>query len=89
MSFVIRGDEACPLKAYLMKPFARKDLSCEERVLNHRLSRGRRCLVCAFGIPAAKWRLLNKTVETNVNKAERVVRCLCLLHNSEVSLFTA
>jgi hypothetical protein len=38
MSFVILGDEVCPLKTYLMKPFARKDLSCEERVCTYRLS---------------------------------------------------
>ena len=28
MSFFIPADEACPLKMYLMKPFAGKDLSC-------------------------------------------------------------
>jgi hypothetical protein len=28
--FVILGDKAIPLKTPLMKPFARKDLSCEE-----------------------------------------------------------
>jgi len=44
MPFVILGDEACPLKTYLTKPFARKDLSCEERVFNYRLSRARRCV---------------------------------------------
>jgi len=36
MSFIILGDKVCPLKTYLMKPFARKDLSCEERVFNCR-----------------------------------------------------
>ena len=38
MPFVILGDEAYPLKMYLMKPFVRKNLSCEERVFNYRLS---------------------------------------------------
>jgi hypothetical protein len=28
----------------------------------------------------AKWRFLKKAMETNVNKAERIVRCICLLH---------
>jgi len=41
MPFIILGDEAYPLKMYPMKPFARKDLSCEEGVFNYRLSRGR------------------------------------------------
>jgi len=31
--------------------------------------------------PNSKWRLLNKAVETNVNKVERTVRCICVLHN--------
>jgi len=57
MPFVILGDEACPLKTYLTKPFARKDLSCEERVFSYRLSQVRRCVECAFGILIAKVRL--------------------------------
>jgi len=79
MPFVILGDEAYPLKTYLMKPFARKDLSCEERALTYSLSRARRCIECAFGILMAKWRLLNKAIET---KAERIMRCICLLYNT-------
>ena len=86
MPFVILGDEAYPLKTYLMKPFARKDSSTEERVFNYSLSRGRRCVACAFGIRTAKWRLLNKTIETKVNNAERIVRCICLLHNMIITL---
>ena len=60
MPFVILGDKAYPLKTYLTKPLARKDVSCDERVLNYTLSRARRYTECAFGIRAAKWRLLNK-----------------------------
>jgi len=86
MPFVILGDEAYPLKTHLMKPFARKDLACAERVFNYRLSRARRCVECAFGILTAKWRLLKKVIETNVNKAERTVRCICLLHNVIIDL---
>jgi len=78
--FVIPGDKALPLKTYLMKPFAGKDVSREERVFSYRLSQARRCVECAFGILIAKWRSLNKAIETNVNKAERT---------SEVYLFTA
>jgi len=81
MPFVILGDEACPLKTYLMKPFARKDLSCEERVFNYSLTGARRCVECAFGILTAKWRLLNKAIETNVNKTKKTVKCICLLRN--------
>jgi len=48
------GDEAYPLEAYLMQPFARTDVSCEECVFNYSLSRARRCVECAFGILTAK-----------------------------------
>jgi len=82
MPFFILGDEAYPLKTYLMKLFARKDLSCEERVFNYRLSLSRSCVECAFGILTAKWRLLNKAIGTKVNKAERIVSCICWLHNT-------
>ena len=56
MPFFILGDEAYPLKTYLIKPFARKNLSCEERVFNYSLSRARPCVVCAIGILTAKRR---------------------------------
>jgi hypothetical protein len=36
-SFIL-GNEACPLKTSLMKPFMRKDFSSEEHVFNYRLS---------------------------------------------------
>jgi hypothetical protein len=44
ISYVILRNETYTLKTYLMKPFARKDLSCEECALNYRLSRAWRCL---------------------------------------------
>jgi hypothetical protein len=49
MPFFILGNEACPLKMSLMKPFMRKDFSSEERVFNYRLSQARR------GVEFAKW----------------------------------
>ena len=75
---VILGDEAYSLKMYIMKSFARKDFSGEEHVFKYRLSRARRCVERAFGILTSK--LLNKATEMNVNKAEIIVRYICLLH---------
>ena len=80
MPFVIHGDEAYPLKTYLMKPLVRRDLSYEEHNFNYRPSRARRCVECAFGTRTAKWRLLNKAIGTNINNAAKIVRCICLLH---------
>lgn len=78
---VILGDDAYPLKSYLMKPYSKRNLSREEEIFNYRLSRSRRVVECAFGIMTAKWRLLNKCIETAPDKADIIVKCICLLHN--------
>lgn len=76
MPFVILADDAYKLKTYIMKPYSRRNLSHEEKIFNYRLSRARRCVECVFGIMTAKWRLLGKCIETNVGKAERIVKCI-------------
>jgi len=81
MSFAILGDNAYPLKTYLMKAFARKDMSCEEQVFNCRLPQAMSYGKSIFGILTGKLRLLNKAIEKNFNKTERIVRCICLLNN--------
>ena len=80
MPFVIPGDKACPLKAYLMKPFARKNLSCEERVFNCRLSRARRCVDFAFVFLITKWLLLKQSSRNELQYSWK---------NSVVYLFNA
>jgi hypothetical protein len=39
---VFVGDEAFPLKEYLMKPYNQRDLNTDRRIYNYRLSRARR-----------------------------------------------
>ena len=52
--FMIVGDEAFPLKTYLMRPFAARTLNDARRIYNYRHSRARRCVECAFGVLAKK-----------------------------------
>lgn len=78
---VLLGDDAYPLKSYLMKPYSKRNLLREEEIFNYRLSRGRRTVECSFGIMAAKWRLLNKPIECYPDKVDLIVKCICLLHN--------
>ena len=40
--YVFVGDEAFPLKSYLMKPYARNAMGTEEQITNYRISRSRR-----------------------------------------------
>lgn len=81
LPFVIVGDEAYPLTPWLMRPFPRRELDDLKRTFNERLSRARRVVESSFGILAAKWRLLQKPIETTPASADQIVKCLCVLHN--------
>lgn len=45
---VIVGDEAFPLKSYLMKPYPSRNLDQNKRTFNYRLSRARRIVENVF-----------------------------------------
>jgi len=81
LPFVIPGDEAYPLLSYLMRSYPRRQLTESRRSFNYRLSRGRRVVESAFGILAAKWRILNKPIKTS-NMADRTVKCMCFTQHS-------
>ena len=53
--FAMVGDEAFPLRSYLMKPFPQRNLTYEQRIYNYRLSRARRTVENAFGILANRY----------------------------------
>lgn len=78
---VFIGDEAYPLLHYLLKPFNRRQLDVEKEYFNMRLSRARRVVECAFGIINAKFRILWKPIETSPHLADKIIKCICILHN--------
>ncbi|XP_018311534.1 uncharacterized protein [Mycetomoellerius zeteki] len=80
--FSLIGDEGFPLKSYLMRPFAKKNLlGNEQRVFNYRLSRARRVIENAFGILVARWRILQKALSLKLETAEVIIQALTCLHN--------
>ncbi|XP_037508065.1 uncharacterized protein LOC119383866 [Rhipicephalus sanguineus] len=75
------GDEAFQLRKDFMRPFPAKQLTDEKRVFNYRLSRARRCAENAFGITAARWRVLLRTINLKPKNVDYVIKAACILHN--------
>lgn len=83
--YVMIGDEAYPLLPNLLKPYSRENLQTDEAYFNSRLSRARRTVECAFGIIYSKWRVLGTSIQTSVELADDIVKCICLLHNLTIN----
>lgn len=81
LPYVLVADEAYPLKTNIMRPFPSRNLDTKSENFNKRLSRARKCVECAFGILYAKWRILGKPIETNVEHACLIIKTTCILHN--------
>lgn len=75
------GDDAFPLKTYLMKPYSKITLSLEQKVFNYRLSRARRIVENAFGILASRFRIFEKPLACLPSTVDKVTRTCCALHN--------
>jgi len=67
-----------------MKLYPRRQLTESRRLFNYHLSRSRRVVESAFGILAGKWRILNKPIETSPDMADRIVKYICVLHNTVI-----
>lgn len=79
--FMIVGDEAFPLKTYLMRPFAARTLNDDRRIYNYRHSRARRTVECAFGILAKKYEIFQRSMRLQPDKAVLVTNAGTVLHN--------
>ncbi|KAK3773806.1 hypothetical protein RRG08_011014 [Elysia crispata] len=79
--FMIIGDEAFPLKPYLMKPFAARTLNAKRRLYNYRHSRARRAVECAFGIMSRKFEVFQRPMRVQPDKAVLLTNAAVCLHN--------
>ena len=79
--YVLVGDEAFPLKTYLMKPYHRHVLILKERIFNYRLSRARRIIENSFGILAARCRIFRKPIIAKEEVVINVTKASTALHN--------
>ncbi|KAL8571943.1 hypothetical protein ACOMHN_026155 [Nucella lapillus] len=81
MPYFLAGDNAFPLRTWLMKPFSRRELDNDERIFNYRLSRGRRVIESAFGILANRFRVLLTTIRQSPGTFTKIVLACVCLHN--------
>ena len=73
LPYVIVGDEAFPLKTYLLKPYPSRQLDLSKRIFNYRLSRARRVVENVFGILASRFRVFKSTIDMEPEKAQKIV----------------
>jgi len=79
--YFLVGDDAFPLRRYMVKPYAQRWLDHDQQVFNYRCSRGRRVVENGFGILAGRWRCLHTPLAVHPDHAEAVVKAAVLLHN--------
>ena len=79
--YVLVGDEAFPLKDYLMRLYPKEALHDAKRIFGYRLSRARRTIENVFGICSARFRLLRKPIIGDVKNVISVTKAVVSLHN--------
>lgn len=79
--FVFIGDDAFPLKEYLIKPYARASIQQKEQVANYRISRARRQVENVFGICASRFRIFRRPIIAAVDTVTSVTKAVVALHN--------
>lgn len=82
LEYCIVGDEAFPLKSYLLRPYpGKKTTTQEKQVFNFRLSRARRTIENTFGIIASRWRIFRKPILSNPKHVIAIIKAVICLHN--------
>ena len=78
---VVVADDTFPLKTYMMKPYAFKNLCTEKRAFNYHLSRTHRVVENAFGILANRFQIFLTPIAVVPETAVKIVLASCVLHN--------
>ncbi|XP_065194788.1 uncharacterized protein LOC135826078 [Sycon ciliatum] len=81
LPYFMVGDEAFPLRSYMMRPYPGKQLSIDKRIFNYRLSRARRIVENAFGILVARWRLFRQPINAKPENVVHFTKACVVLHN--------
>ncbi|XP_011690497.1 PREDICTED: putative nuclease HARBI1 [Wasmannia auropunctata] len=86
LPYCLVGDEAFPLKPYLLRPYPGKNgLSQEQDIFNYRLTRARRMIESTFGILASQWRIYRKPIIAFPQNAKLMVQATREIADSHTS----
>lgn len=80
--FFVVGDDAFPLGPSLQKPYAKRDLTHNQRIYNYRLSRARRLSENGFGILSNRFRVFLTRIDRPPHIVQSMVLASCALHNA-------
>lgn len=79
---VLLADQAFPLQCNLMKPFPHPGFpGSPSEAFNYSLSSARRVVENAFGRMKARFRMVHKGLECDIDNVNIIVRAACVLHN--------
>lgn len=79
--YAMVGDEAFPLKSYLLKMFPSRQLDKLKPTFNNRLSRARRIVKNVFGIMGERFAFFQKPIALDTGKVEIILLAACALQN--------
>lgn len=79
----IIGDEAFPLKTYLLRPYPGPQMydDNKKRKFNERLSRARKVVEDTFGQLTQKFRIYSRRMKILPKYADKIIMTTCILHN--------
>ena len=81
LPYVFIGDEAFPLKPFLIRTYSRIARALLKRIFNYRLSRARRIVENVFGILDTRFKIFRQTIIANLDTATKITNVVVALHN--------
>lgn len=82
LPYFVVGDDAFPLGPTLLKPYAKRDMTYEQRSYNYRLSRARRLSENGFGILSNRFRVFLTRIERPPETAGRMQQSMLQAHKT-------